>query len=168
MKDVNPNPPAPVVAEAASTTPTKDDCRGAAAAAERENELPHGLLTAIAGAESGMHSTALRVAGHGVYPATQQAARSIARRALSRSQSVMAGCMQVNLRVHDPKGELWALEPDKAANWAADYLSSLHDRLESWRSAIKVYGGDSGRSYVRRIERRLDAGLPDEVAEASP
>ena len=76
--------------------------------------------------------------------------------------------MQVNLRVHDPKGELWALEPAKAANWAADYLTSLHHRLGSWRSAIKVYGGDSGRTYVRRIENRLDTELPDEVAEAPP
>jgi hypothetical protein len=166
LQDVNPNSTLPGIVEVAATPSESTDCRGAAAAAERENELPKGLLTAIAGAESGMHSTALRVAGHGVYPATQQAARSIARRALSRSQSVMAGCMQVNLQVHDPKGELWALEPDKAANWAADYLTSLHDRLGSWRSAIKVYGGGGGRSYVRRIERRLDAGLPDEVAEA--
>jgi soluble lytic murein transglycosylase-like protein len=141
-------------------------CRRAAAAAERSNALPPGLLTAIAGAESGMHPTALRVAGRGIYPATKGEARVIAKQALGRSQSVMAGCMQVNLQVHDPRGELWALEPDKAANWAADYLTTLHDRLGSWRSAISVYGGDSGRSYARRIARRLDAGLPDEVAEA--
>jgi hypothetical protein len=141
-------------------------CRAAAAAAEKESQLPPGLLTAIAKTESGMRSTALRVAGRGMYPATTQAAKSIARQALSRSESVMAGCMQVNLRVHDPKGELWALEPDKAANWAADYLTTLHDRLGSWRQAVKVYGGDPGRSYVRRIERRMDGGLPDEVAEA--
>ena len=143
-----------------------DDCQDAAAAAERENKVPSGLLTAIAGAESGMHSTALRVGGHGVYPATKQAAQQIARRALSRSESVMAGCMQVNLQVHDPKGELWALEPAKAADWAADYLTKLHDRLGSWRRAVKVYGGDSGRTYVRRIERRMDGGLPDEIAQA--
>jgi hypothetical protein len=141
-------------------------CRAAATAAERSTDLPPGLLTAIAGAESGMHATALRVAGRGIYPATQGEARVIAKRALGRSQSVMAGCMQVNLQVHDPRGELWALEPDKAANWAADYLTTLHGKLGSWRSAISVYGGGGGRVYARRIARRLDAGLPDEVAEA--
>ncbi len=113
-----------------------------------------------------MRPTALRVGGRGVYPPSKQTARTIAKQALDRSQSVMAGCMQVNLRVHDPEGEMWALEPDKAARWAADYLTILHKRLGSWRSAISAYGGDSGRSYVRRIERRLDTALPDEVAEA--
>ncbi len=170
IQDPDPNIAAVTVAD---DTPTDSPdpvpaqgCRRAAAAAERTNDLPPGLLTAIAGAESGMHPTALRVAGHGIYPATKGEARVIARQALGRAESVMAGCMQVNLRVHDPRGELWALEPDKAANWAADYLTTLHDRLGSWRSAISVYGGDRGRSYVRRITRRLDAGLPDEVAEA--
>jgi soluble lytic murein transglycosylase-like protein len=135
------------------------------ATAERARGLPSGLLTAIAGAESGMRATALRVGGRGIYPQSKEEAQAVAKRALSRSQSVMAGCMQVNLRVHDPKGELWALDPRQAADWAAEYLKALHSRLGSWRSAISVYGG-GGRSYVKRIERRLDAGLPEEVAEA--
>ncbi len=113
-----------------------------------------------------MRATALRVGGHGLYPPSKEAAQAVARRALDRSQSVMAGCMQVNLRVHDPSGELWALEPKEAADWAADYLNRLHRRLGSWQSAVSAYGGDRGRSYVRRIEHRLGAGLPEEVAEA--
>ncbi len=113
-----------------------------------------------------MHPTALRIGGRGLYPATQAAAQAAAKRALSHSQSVMAGCMQVNLAVHDPKGKLWALEPQLAANWAAGYLKALRRRLGSWQLAISAYGGDSGRSYVRRVERKLDNGLPEEVAEA--
>jgi hypothetical protein len=150
----------------ASNSQPGEGCRAAAATAERAGGLPSGLLTAIAGTESGMHATALRVGGRGVYPQSIEEAQAVAKRALSRSQSVMAGCMQVNLKVHDPKGELWALEPAEAAHWAADYLKALHHRLGSWRSAISAYGGDRGRSYVRRIERQLDAGLPEEVAEA--
>jgi soluble lytic murein transglycosylase-like protein len=142
------------------------DCEAAAEVAERANGLPPGLLSAIAETESGMHPTALRVAGHGIYPASKHAAKAIAAQALRRSQNVMAGCMQVNLRVHDPQGTLWALEPDDAANWAADYLMDLHNKLGSWRSAISAYGGDSGHRYVRRIERRLGTTLPEEVAEA--
>jgi soluble lytic murein transglycosylase-like protein len=150
----------------AFSSQTGEGCRAAVATAERENGLPSGLLTAIAGAESGMHPTALRVSGRGIYPQSKEEAQAVAKQALSRSQSVMAGCMQVNLRVHDPKGELWALEPKQAATWAAEYLKTLHNRLGSWRSAISAYGGDRGRSYVKRIERRLDTGLPEEVAEA--
>lgn len=146
----------------------RDSCQSAAVAAERTNGLPAGLLTAIAGTESGMHPTALRVGGRGIYPPSKQAAEVVAKRALSRSQSVMAGCMQVNLRVHDPKGELWALEPKAAADWAADYLKALHRRLGSWQLAISAYGGDRGHTYVKRIEQRLDNGLPEEVAEAPP
>jgi hypothetical protein len=141
-------------------------CEAAAADAEREKGLPPGLLTAIAGVESGMHATALRIGGRPIYPASKAQARLAARQALRRSQSVMAGCMQVNLQAHDPGGKLWALEPEHAANWAADYLSDLHDRLGSWRSALQVYGGGGGQRYVRRVERQLDSGLPDEVAEA--
>lgn len=149
-----------------ATTQTHRGCRTAVQAAESAKGLPEGLLSAIAGVESGMHSNALRIAGRSVYPETKQQAKLAAKRALDRSQSVMAGCMQVNLQVHDPRGELWALEPQHAADWAADYLNDLHNRLGSWRSAISVYGGDSGRTYVRRIERHLDDALPDEVAEA--
>lgn len=149
----------------ASGSQNGEGCRAAAAVAERARGLPSGLLTAIARTESGMHATALRVAGRGVYPQSKGEAEALAKQALSRSQSVMAGCMQVNLQVHDPKGELWALEPKLAADWAADYLKTLHSRLGSWRSAISVYGGGGG-AYVKRIERRLDAGLPEEVAEA--
>ncbi len=149
----------------AATSQSGEGCRTAVATAERARGLPPGLLTAIARTESGMRPTALRVAGRGVYPQSKEEAQAMARQALSRSQSVMAGCMQVNLRVHDPKGQLWALEPRAAADWAAEYLKTLHRRLGSWRSAISVYGG-GGRSYVARIERRLDAGLPEEVAEA--
>ena len=170
IQDPDPNVAAVTASDDTQTasiepTPTQG-CWRAAATAERTGALPPGLLTAIAGAESGMHPTALRVDGRGIYPATAGEARVIARRALGQAQSVMAGCMQVNLRVHDPRGELWALEPDKAAHWAANYLTVLHDKLGSWRSAISVYGGDNGRSYARRITKRLDAGLPDEVAEA--
>ncbi len=144
----------------------REGCRAAAAAAERRKGLPPGLLTAIASTESGLHPTALRINGRGIYPASKQAAAVAAKQALSRSQNVMAGCMQVNLKVHDPKGQLWALEPGLAADWAAGYLLQLHHRLGSWQSAISAYGGDSGRTYVRRVERQLDTGLPEEVAEA--
>ena len=152
----------------ASDSQPREGCQAAATTAERTNGLPPGLLTAIAGTESGMRPTALRVGGRGIYPPSQRAAREVAKRALSRSQTVMAGCMQVNLKVHDPKGELWALEPQAAADWAADYLKALHERLGSWQLAISAYGGDRGHTYVKRIERRLDTGLPEEVAEAPP
>ncbi len=151
-----------------SSSQPREGCQTAAATAERTSGLPPGLLTAIAGAESGMRPTALRIGGRGVYPPSKQAAETVAKRALHHSQSVMAGCMQVNLKVHDPKGELWALEPQQAADWAAGYLLTLHHRLGSWQSAISAYGGDRGHAYVKRIERRLDTGLPEEVAEAPP
>ena len=82
----------------------------------------------------------------------------------------MAGCLQVNLQVHDPEGALWALRPTEAADWAASHLVALHDRLGSWNAAIRRYGGGHSSTYVRKITERWhtigEEDAFDQVAEA--
>ncbi len=146
------------------------NCWDATKIAEDRRGLPPGLLTAIASVESKMDPRALRIGGHSLHPATSEEARRLAQAALQQSTPVMAGCLQVNLQVHDPEGALWALKPTKAAEWAADYLLALHTQLGSWSAAIRQYGGKGGLAYVQRITARWHAidkqDAYDEVAEA--
>lgn len=156
ITDSDPPPPLPAPRRAVSTllAPAGDDanCRRAAVVAERRHRLPHGLLSAIAYTESSMIPTALRVDGHSLYPKTRTEAERIADDALSRKSTVMAGCMQVNLQVHDPNGASWALDPVTSSNWAAEYLWELYDRLGSWASAISAYGGSrTSSAYLYRV-----------------
>lgn len=146
------------------------DCRTAAEAAEDERGIPHGLLIAVAAVESGMDPLALRVGGHSLHPDTRQQAAHLAQTALRQSKSVMAGCMQVNLLAHDREGALWALDPQHAADWAADQLVSLRAQLRSWHAAVRAYGGGAGPAYLYRVLSRQRAIIasdrPDEVAQA--
>lgn len=173
-----PTAPTLMVRTGATITPVDDSlaeprsCGAAVRTAERSHGLPEGLLSAIARTESNFQPTALRIAGRSLYPATSDEARRIARQALDRSSSVMAGCMQVNVGVHDPDGELWALDPKEAADWAANYLQDLHDRWGSWDAAVQSYGGSrgpAGRAYLRRVNSHMPDGTDtDEEVAAAP
>lgn len=146
-------PPVPPIEQAAVQDTS---CRRAAVSAERRHRLPHGLLSAIAFTESSMIPTALRVDGRPLYPKSKTEAEMIADQALGQRLSVMAGCMQVNLQVHDPSGASWAFDPTVASNWAAEYLWELYDRLGSWASAISAYGGSrTTNNYLYRVIQNL-------------
>lgn len=136
-------------------------CLEAARAAERKHDLPEGLLVAVALAESGLHAHALSVGGRAYYPESRAEARSILARAKA-GQSVMAGCLQVNTRVHAKAGQDWPLDAARSADWAAGYLRQHHDKAGNWADALRRWngGGPNSDKLVCRVQAKLQVVRP--------
>ncbi|MBO1073917.1 transglycosylase SLT domain-containing protein [Roseomonas marmotae] len=131
-------------------------CLDAARAAEAAHDLPDGLLVAVALAESGLHANALNIGGRSYYPETTAQARKLLNGAGAR-QSVMAGCMQVNARVH-ARGSDWPLDPGKATTWAAKHLRMQYNRTGNWADAIRAWNGARpgvANKLVCRVQAKL-------------
>jgi hypothetical protein len=126
--------------------------------------LPDGLLVAVALAESGLHAHALNIGGRSYYPETAGEAARLLDSAGAR-QSVMAGCVQVNARVHDRRGSNWPLDPTKATTWAAKHLRMQYNRMGNWADAIRAWNGapaGSSNKLVCRVQAKLEVVAPGE------
>lgn len=135
-------------------------CLDATRRAEHVHGLPPGLLTAIALSESGLHAYALNIGGRAVFPQTPEAASSLLLAASSR-RSVMAGCMQVNARVH-ARGENWPLDARLSADWAGGLMARWGQEL-GWAEAVRRWHGGSPRATSRlvcRVRAKLDVTQP--------
>lgn len=136
-------------------------CLEATRRAEQIHGLPAGLLTALALSESGLHAYALNIGGRAVVPATYEAAAALMRAAAPR-RSVMAGCLQVNARVH-ARGDVWPLDARLSADWAGGLLArwaAEHD----WEEAMRRWHGASHRNLpplLCRVRAKLDVVQPD-------
>lgn len=142
-------------------------CLAEAARQEQAMEIPAGLLTAIALAESGRwdrQAEALRawpwtlnVAGDGLYFDTRAEARAAAAAALAAGErQVDIGCMQVSMAWHANGFETVteALEPVNNVAYGARYLRELYDQHGDWSEAVRRYhSGDAarGEAYLRRV-----------------
>lgn len=157
-------PPAPVVAQ-----PVQDEhaspraaCLAAAREAERRHDLPDGLLVGIALNESGLHAHALNIAGRAYYPEDRAEAERLLR--TTRAGYVMAGCLQVNARVHARGGQVWPLDPKKASDWAARYLRQHYETYGSWDMAVVRWHGGSPRMLTRlvcRVRSKIEVVAPE-------
>jgi hypothetical protein len=135
-------------------------CLDATRRAEQNHELPAGLLTAIALSESGLHAYAMNIGGRAVFPETADAAHALLRAAGAR-HSVMAGCLQVNARVH-ARGETWPLDARLAADWAGSMLSRWGQE-HGWADALRRWHGGSVAATPRlvcRVRAKLDITRP--------
>ncbi len=161
--------PEPVVTPTVAATPAADidttsprtACLEAARDAERRHGLPEGLLVAIALNESGLHAHAMNIGGRAYYPESREAAQRMLR---SARGSVMAGCVQVNARVHARGGQVWPLDPERATNWAAGYLRQHYDTYGDWGMAVVRWHGGSARSLTRlvcRVRSKIEVVAPD-------
>lgn len=140
-------------------------CASAIQVAELRHGLPEGLLQAIAIVESGRHPFAINLGPEdgARYPARRADAHALILDALGRGERPMVGCFQVNVAVHAPQDPGWALDPSRAADWAAIYLAS-HARGPSsddtrWHAAVVRYQGGRGASadrYVCRVAGALN------------
>lgn len=142
-------------------------CEQAAAAAERENGLPPGILVAIGRVESGRWDPlagrvtpwpwTLNAAGKGQHLETRSAAIDATRTVLDAgTRSIDIGCFQVSLPHHPGAFVSLAEGFDPMANaaYAAKFLTELKNRSGSWESAIEAYhSGDRarGQEYGRRV-----------------
>jgi len=129
--------------------------------AERVHGLPAGFLTAIALAESGLHAYALSIGGRPHFPDTEEAARALVASASPR-RSVMAGCVQVNARVH-ARNSHWPLNPDISADWAGGMMARWAREMGSWPTALRRWHGGSPGSTQRlvcRVKAKLEVTSP--------
>lgn len=165
LSDVAPGlfAPPPEDAAPAATASPRAACLARARRAERIHDLPDGLLVAVALSESGLHAHALNIGGHACFPASRDAARALLAAAPGRA-AVMAGCVQVNARVHARGGD-WPLDADRATGWAAGLLHRWHAETGSWGAALARWHGGS-RAGTRRVICRMRAAL-DIVAPGS-
>ncbi|KAA2215031.1 lytic transglycosylase domain-containing protein [Pseudoroseomonas oryzae] len=144
-------------------------CLDAVRAAEAKYDLPDGLLVALALAESGLHAHAISVGGRAFYPDSRAEARTLLARSSARG-SVMAGCVQVNTKVHASNGSDWPLDPRRAADWAARYLRQHYDSSGNWAAAIRRWNGAGPKDnkLVCRVQAKLQVTSPNSTALGRP
>jgi len=136
-------------------------CLEAARRAEAANGIPQGLMVAIALSESGLHAHALNIGGRAHFPEQAATAKALLARAPAGA-SVMAGCVQVNARVH-ARGSDWPLDPRRSADWGAAHLRRFHNETGDWTAAlIRWHGGSpaGSRRVVCRVRAKLEAVRP--------
>ncbi|HZH47913.1 MAG TPA: hypothetical protein VEY31_14885, partial [Roseococcus sp.] len=135
-------------------------CLQATRRAEHIHGVPAGLLTAVALAESGLHAHALSIGGRAHYPETRDEARALL--ASAGGRSVMAGCVQVNARVH-ARGSDWPLDPMTSADWAGGMMARWARETGSWPEALRRWHGGSVASTQRlvcRVRAKLEVTNP--------
>jgi hypothetical protein len=136
-------------------------CLAATQRAEEVHGLPRGLLTAIALAESGLHAYALSIGGRAHFPEDAETARRLVSQAPA-GRSIMAGCVQVNARVH-ARHSHWPLDPYVSADWAGGILARWHREKGSWSEALRRWHGGSPASTQRlvcRVKAKLEITSP--------
>jgi len=144
-----------------SQTSPRAACLQATQNAERVHGLPTGFLTAIALAESGLHAYALSIGGRPHFPDTEEAARALVDAAPPR-RSIMAGCVQVNARVH-ARNSHWPLNPDTSADWAGGMMARWARETGSWPTALRRWHGGSAASTQRlvcRVKAKMEVTSP--------
>jgi len=152
---------------AAALAADEASCERAGAAAEREWQLPPGLLASIGRIESGRYDPAagrvapwpwtINAAGQGRYFDSGAAAIAAVQDLLMQGvRRIDIGCFQIDLFYHP--GAFATLEdafdPRSNAGYAARFLAELHDRTGSWEAAIANYHSgvpEEGGPYRRRV-----------------
>ncbi|WP_342452475.1 transglycosylase SLT domain-containing protein [Pararoseomonas baculiformis] len=134
-------------------------CLDAVRQAELAHNIPEGLMVAISLAESGLHAHAMNIGGRAYYPDTIDEARRIYRGAPSGAY-VMAGCVQVNARVHARSSD-WPLDPWRSADWGASYLRQHFDTYGNWVDAIRRWNGAGNNKLACRVQAKLQVTNPD-------
>ncbi len=160
---------APARADAleAADTAAESSCQQAGEAAELRWNLPSGLLTAIGRMESGRYDLVSRrviawpwtinAAGLGAwFESPAQAIEAVLANQMRGIQSIDIGCFQVNLMYHPTAFASLEQGFDARANadYAARFLSDLHDRGGSWERAVAWYHSATpgvGDSYRDRV-----------------
>ena len=138
-------------------------CLAAVRRAEQVHGMPSGLLSAVALAESGLHAYAMNIGGRAYFPGTRDEARVLLAGARPGA-SVMAGCVQVNARVH-ARGSDWPLDPMRSADWAGGMMARWARETGSWSEAVRRWHGGSPAS-TQRLVCRIKAKMEVTGADA--
>ena len=157
-------------------------CQDAGTDAEREHNLPSGLLLAIGLVESGRVDPqtgrvaawpwTINAAGIGRMFNTAEEASGATRTLLAQGiVSVDVGCFQINL-MHHPRAFASleeAFSPRANASYAARFLTELRASTGSWEAAIAAYhsaDAERGGQYRDRVLARWSS--PMRVQAATP
>lgn len=124
---------------------------------EKQNNIPSGLLMAIAKVESGYHPYAINIEGRAVFAKNIADATYVIEEAVSSGiRNIDIGLMQVNYRWHGEKfvdiKEM--LHPRTNIEYAGKLLASLYKQHGNWHKAIRYYHSANSihhRKYSRKI-----------------
>ena len=152
-------------------------CTAATERAEREHNLPPGLLTRIAKVESGRPIGSMQdirpwpwtieAAGRGLYLESRAAAVAWTEQALTQKISpIDVGCLQINLQAHPGAFASLdeAFDPIANARYAARYLREMYQEANGdWEIATGFYHShtpDLAAEYRDRVAGRPTAAIP--------
>ncbi len=153
-------------------------CDQAIAAAERQVQLPAGLLAAVGRVETGRADQAgathpwpytFNAEGIGAFFTTKQAAMAAVQALENRGvRSIDVGCVQVNL-LHHPTAFVSldeAFDPVVNTAYGARFLRRLYDEMRSWPAAIAAYHSrtpEVGAAYQARVQAIWTGAAPVRV-----
>ena len=165
---LTPRPPA------ANPAATAELCRSAIALAEREAQVPAGLLQAIGRVESGRRDPetgrfgpwpwTINAEGRGHFFPTREEAIAAVRQLQARGVRVVdVGCMQINLRHHpDAFPDLdTAFDPLANARYAARFLTQLQATRGDWMRSAAHYHSQTPE-FAETYRARVAAAWPEE------
>jgi soluble lytic murein transglycosylase-like protein len=146
-----------------------DDCGAIAARMERAEDIPPGLLQAVALAESGRAHPAgrdvrpwpwtVRSGPDSFYlPSKELALRKVGELRAAGRSNIDVGCMQINLAYHPTAFATLeeAFDPLRNVGYGARFLAQLRAETRSWARATGRYhsaDADRGQAYRARVWR---------------
>lgn len=145
--------------------PAHAGCTDHILAAEKENNIPSGMLLAVSLVESGGGGSPnpyiMNVRGRAIVPQSEaEAARYLRDNKGNLRGSVYAGCMQLSLTHHKqafrPVEKI--VNPEENVRYAAKYLVQLRREVGSWAGAVVRYNGASGQkaaAYQCKVRQQL-------------
>lgn len=145
--------------------PARAGCLDHIVDAEKEFNIPKGILLAVSLVESGGGGTPspfiMNVRGRVMFPRTEAEAATYLRDNQGNLRgNVYAGCMQLSLAHHKqafrPVEKI--VNPEANVRYAAKYLVSLRRETGSWAAAVTRYNGSSGvkaAAYQCKVKNQL-------------
>ncbi len=124
---------------------------------ERVNNIPSGLLLAIASVESGLKPFVLNIEGRTVLPRSYREAMMVAQKALALGvTNIDLGVMQVNYRWHAQQFEdlKEMLHPKSNIKYAGKLLAGLYKQHGDWHKAVRYYNSATPE-YHRKYSRKI-------------
>ena len=120
----------------------KNEIRQLIAVQEQQNNIPSGLLLAIATVESGSEPYALNIQGKSLIGSNKREAAALIHEALAEGiTNIDVGVMQLNVKWHRENfGSIEEmLEPKKNIEYAASFLLTLYKKYGDWHKAVRLY-----------------------------
>jgi soluble lytic murein transglycosylase-like protein len=153
----------------ASASTTDGMCEKEIQAAARKYGIPEGILYSVGLTETGrkgsLYPFAMNIEGKPFFPASENAALQLFAQAhQSGAKLIDIGCMQINQYFH---GENFSsveamFDPHSNVEYAAKFLSVLHDKHDTWTMAVARYHAGPNNNpeqkvYVCRVIANLVA-----------